>query len=217
MMAGSHANRSFIPFAALRVAGLAFLTVLGLYGFAAATPHRAEADHLMCDIAVEQRTQTVSIDPYLAGSGITRADILAALAQWNELFIKYHGFPIFAEHYGKWWEADILITAHGSNRTWVANECILGFEQRGNNHTVVFMGRSDFWRNQSILPHELGHALGFGDHGTPSQVSGGHFGIQPCSLSYIGVMSYCTSPQAWFLDIEVDGISFDGRLVKGYW
>ena len=79
MMAGSQANRSFIPFAAMRVAGLTFLTVVGLYAIGAATPHRAEAHHLMCGIAVEQRTQTVSIDPHLAGSGVTRADILLPL------------------------------------------------------------------------------------------------------------------------------------------
>lgn len=38
MMAGSQANRSFIPFAAMRVASLTFLTVVGLYAIGAATP-----------------------------------------------------------------------------------------------------------------------------------------------------------------------------------
>ena len=91
------------------------------------------------------------------------------------------------------------------------------FEQRGNNHSIVVLGRADFWRNRAMLPHEIGHALGLGDHGAPSQFSAGHVGIQPCSLAYMGAMSYCTSPQAWFLDLEVDGIAFDGQLVEGYW
>ncbi len=216
-MAGCQPNRSSIPFAALRLAGLAFLTVVGLYGLAFLAPNRAEAHHLMCGVAVEKQTQTVSIDPNLAGTGITHADVLTAFGQWNDLFTKYHGFPIFTVHRGNWWEADILLTARGSKRTWVANECISAFEQRGSNHTVVFIGINDSWRNRAILPHELGHALGLGDHGTAAQFSAGHIGIEPCSLSYIGVMSYCTSPQAWFLDIEVDGMGFDGQLIKGYW
>ena len=216
-MAGCQTNRSSTPFPALQLAGLTFLTVFGLFGLANLSPPQAAAHHLMCGVTVEKHTQTVSIDPNLAGTGLTQADVLAAFSKWNNLFVKYHGFPIFTEHRGDWWEADVLLTAHGASRTWVANSCLPGFEQRGNNHSIVFIGTNDSWRNRVVLAHELGHALGLGDHGTAVQFSAGHVGIQPCSLSYIGVMSYCTSPQAWFLDINVHGITFDGRLIKEYW
>ena len=205
-MAGSH---RFFVFIAL---GAALITSL------VTRPAVTHAEHVMCDrAAVGQRTQTVSIDPDLAGAGITRDDVLASFQPWNDLFLKYHGFAIFAEHQGAWDQADILITAHSQwNRTWVSNRCVPGFVQRGANHSILYIGKDDSWRNQDFLPHELGHTLGFGDHGAAVDHSPGHVGFQACNANYIGVMSYCTSLQSWFLDYVVPGAVLDAQLVQRY-
>ena len=177
----------------------------------------ARADHLMCGWSVEQRTQTVWVDPDLAGRGVTRADVIAAFEPWNLLFSRYHGMPVFAEHLGSAETADIVVTARGSERTWVQTKCTPGFVQRGATHSFVFLGWRDAWRNRGMLSHELGHALGLADHGSSAQHSHGHVGFKACNNTYIGVMSYCTSSQAWFLDYVAPGISFDGGLVQRYW
>jgi len=181
------------------------------------TPRAADAHHSMCDWKVEQRSQTVWIDPYLTRGGVTRADVLSVFEPWNHLFVKYHGSPIFVEYRGNPAQADILVTARGSERTWVRTPCTRGFVQQGTTHSTVFLGWRDSGRNRAFLSHELGHALGFADHGSEVQHMEGHMGFQLCSYTYIGVMSYCTSPQSWFLDYEASEITFDGGLVKGYW
>jgi hypothetical protein len=181
------------------------------------SPRGAHADHLMCDWKVEQRTQTVWIDPDLTSSGVTHADVLAAFEPWNRLFSKYHGLPIFREHRGHPAEADIVIAGRGSQRTWVKTLCSPGAIQQGAAHSTVFLGPNDSWRNRAMLAHELGHTLGLADHGANAQHVEGHIGFRSCDYSYIGVMSYCSSPQSWFLDYEASGITFDGGLVRGYW
>jgi hypothetical protein len=191
----------------------AFALFAGVLGPAAP----AAADHLMCGLRVEQRTQTVAIDPDMTAAGLSRDDVFAAFRPWNDLFVKYHGFPIFAEETGNWWDADILLTAHGWNRTWVATRCLPGFVQRGNNHSIVFAGRDDAWRNRQMLAHELGHAVGLGDHGAPAEHASGHIGFADCASRYIGVMSYCTSAQSWFLDRVMPNFTLDGQLVERYW
>ncbi len=173
------------------------------------------ADHLMCGWTVQQRPQTVSVDPDLSAAGLTYDDVLAAMGLWNNLFIEYYGFPIFVPYSGDGQEADVLMTAHGGNRSWVQGVCDPSFQQRGSNHTTIFLGSEDAWRNRQVLPHELGHALGFADHGSPSELDRGHIGFRPCG-NYIGVMSYCASPQSWFLDSEVPGFLVDGDLVRDY-
>lgn len=201
----------------LRTAALAVATVLAVFTGLLGAARPASADHLMCGLKAERRTQTVSIDPNLLDSGVTHEDVLAAFQPWNDLFVKYHGFPIFAGYNGAWWEADVLLTAHGWNRTWVATRCLPGFVQRGANHSIVFLGRDDAWRNRQMLSHELGHALGFGDHGAPGEHVSGHIGFVDCASRYMGVMSYCTSPQSWFLDRVMPGYTLDGQLVERYW
>lgn len=182
------------------------------------TSRAATADYLMCDWKVEARTQSVSIDPQLAGTGISYEDVLAAFDAWNALFERYYGFPIFAPHYGNWWEADVLIAANVYQRTWVHGRCYPGYVQRGNNHSIVFLGAQDAWRNREMLAHELGHALGLADHGPEASRTDGHIGYKGCD-TYIGVMSYCTSPQSWFLDYDLApyGFATDGQLVRDYW
>jgi hypothetical protein len=181
------------------------------------SPRVAQAEDLMCGWKVAPRTQTVWVAPDLTGSGVTSADVLAAFEPWNKLFVKYHGFPIFVEYRGDPSRADIVVTARGSERTWVRTPCSPGVVSQGATHTTVFLGPRDSWRNRDMLSHELGHTLGFADHGAESQHSEGHIGFQPCDNSYIGVMSYCTSRQSWFLDYQVSGITFDGGLVQRYW
>jgi hypothetical protein len=176
---------------------------------------RVEANAKMCGWKATPRPQTVSVDPWLEGTGITAADVLAAFEPWNQLFLKYHGFPIFVPHYGDWQTADILIAANVYPRTWVATTCTPGYVQRGNNHSILFLGYADAWRNRGMLSHELGHTLGLADHGAPAEHAGGHIGFVPCG-TYTGVMSYCTGPQSWFLDYEVAGLVLDGQLVRDY-
>jgi hypothetical protein len=202
-----------------RLARILAAALLALLVFAAlpggARPAGAEA--LMCGLKVEQRTQYVSIDPGIEAAGVSRDGVLAAFEAWNRLFLKYHGFPIFAEHTGDWWDADILVTAQGYSHTWVATACLAGFEQRGANHSVVYLGAEDAWRNSQMLAHELGHALGLADYGAPAEHAVGHHGFLPCSTGYIGVMSYCTGPQSWFLDLDIPGVTVDGQVVARYW
>ena len=112
----------------------------------------------------------------------------------------------------------MLLTAHGWSETWVQSACDPGFVRRGSNHSIVFVGRNDAWRNRELIAHELGHALGLADHGNTSQRAAGHFGFKPCG-AYIGVMSYCAGPQTWFLDLVLRGaaIVLDGDLVRDFW
>ena len=174
-------------------------------------------DYLMCGWSVAERTQTVWIDPDLAGSGVTRTDVLIAFESWNQLFVKYHDRAIFVEHRGSPFEADIVITARGSERTWVQTPCTPGSLSQGIAHSTVYLGWRDAWRNREMLPHELGHTLGLADHGTDAQRADDHVGFRLCDGSYMGVMSYCTSKQSWFLDIATPDIMFDGGLVAHYW
>jgi hypothetical protein len=177
----------------------------------------AAAHHFMCSFKVEKRTQSVSIDPALVNAGVTREAVIAAFEPWNQLFNRYHGFPIFAEHAGDWWEADIVITSNGDAQTWVQTPCNQSYLEVGANKAIVYLGRGDAWRNQEMLAHELGHALGLADHGDHLQQSSGHIGFAHCDLSYIGVMSYCTGTQSWFRDLSLPGSILDGQLVSGYW
>lgn len=195
----------------------AALLVAGAFVSSPAVTQAATADHLMCGWRAEARTQTVSIDPALSSAGITLTDVQAAFDAWNSLWRHYHGYDIFAVHYGNWWEADILVSANSSPTTWVAGQCTPSFAQRGNNHSVVFLGYRDGWRNRTMLAHEIGHALGFADHGS-ADASSGHVGYKPC-YDYVGVMSYCTGPQSWFLDGDFGRLGFivDGNLVRDYW
>ena len=170
----------------------------------------------MYDWKVAQRTQQVAIDPALAATGVSRADVLAAFASWNALSLKYHGIPLFAEFNGDPREADIRLTTGVYARTWVATPCTPGYEFSGANHSIIFLGPADDWRNSQLLPHELGHTLGLADYGAPAEHTPGHVGFQECG-NYIGVMSYCTSPQSWFLDFVVQGLVLDGQLVQRYW
>ncbi|MGE0059023.1 MAG: hypothetical protein AB7P33_06795 [Dehalococcoidia bacterium] len=203
-----------LVFKAAAPLGVIALTV----GIIAATPASTQAatsDHMMCGFKVSYRTQTVSIDPYLASTGVTYDDVIASFAPWNNLFQKYHGFPIFAPYAGDWQDADILLTAQGYSSTWVNTKCSGSYVQRGNNQSIVFLGANDAWRNKTMLSHELGHTLGFADHGS-GDASTGHIGFKPCG-NYIGVMSYCTSPQSWFMDFNLAGSLVDGQLIRDYW
>jgi hypothetical protein len=203
---------------ALKVAaplGAIALTLAVVAGSPVSHADAATSDHLMCNYKADYRTQTVSIDPNLAAAGVTYDDVVASFAPWNNLFQEYHGFAIFAPYYGDWQDADILVTAQGSASTWVNTVCSSGYVQRGNNKAVVFLGANDAWRNKRMLSHELGHALGFADHGA-GDASTGHIGFKPCG-NYIGVMSYCTSPQAWFMDASLAGSLVDGQLVRDYY
>jgi hypothetical protein len=195
--------------------GALALTLAVVAGSPVSHADAATSDHLMCNYKADYRTQTISIDPYLASSGVTYDDVIAAITPWNNLFEEYHGFPIFAPYYGDWQDADILLTAQGYSTTWVNTVCNPGYVQRGNNKAVVFLGAKDAWRNKTMLSHELGHAIGFADHGA-GDASTGHIGFKPCG-NYIGVMSYCTSPQAWFMDFNVPGSLVDGQLIRDYY
>jgi len=181
--------------------------------------HSAEAlesSYLMCGRTVEYRTQSVYVDPSIAAAGVSRADMLGAFWSWNRLFLKYHGFPIFAEHTGPKSTADIVIDATTYDTTWVDGVCRPGYVSAGWSHTTIYLGAKDSWRNGGMLAHELGHALGLADHGGDAQHAPGHIGYQPCS-NYLGVMSYCASWQTWFLDYEIAGLYLDGQLVRDYW
>ena len=193
----------------------AVLALAVLSGPAAA---RSADAYLMCGWQVEPRPQSVSVDPDLAAAGLSQADVRAAFEGWNRLFERHHGFPIFVVHYGDWWEADVLLTAHGWDRTWVQGACDPAYVRRGSNQSIVFVGARDAWRNRELLAHELGHALGLADHATAAQVTAGHVGVKPCD-DYVGVMSYCAGPQTWFLDRDAagTGLVLDGQLVRDFW
>jgi hypothetical protein len=189
----------------------------GLFIASVSSSSTAHADHLMCGQKAERRTQTVWIDPNLGGAGVTRADVLGAFAPWNQLFIKYHGLPIFEEHLGAPAQADIVVTSRGNERTWVQTLCTSASVQGSTNHSTVLLGWRDAWRNRQMLAHELGHALGLADHGASAQQAGGHVGFKLCDNTYLGVMSYCTGFQAWFLDLVLPGVSVDGGMIRTYW
>lgn len=169
----------------------------------------------MCNFTVAPRTQSVYIDPSIYRAGVSREQVLAAFDSWNRLFWKYHGFPIFAEHWGPASTADVVIDAHSFSSTWVDGVCNPAYRSLGQSHTTLYLGSMDSWRNAAVLAHELGHALGLADHGTDAQHAAGHIGFKPCS-NYYGVMSYCTSAQSWFLDFEQRGLYLDGQLVRDY-
>jgi hypothetical protein len=196
---------------------LAIVLAAAAWAIAGVSGPPAEAHHFMCDFRIERRAQTVSIDPELASAGITRDDVLAAFEPWNRLSLEYHGFPLFQEYFGDWWQADILITSQGASRTWVETACNRSFVQRGANVAVVHVGAADGWRNRDMLPHELGHALGLADHGDHVHATDGHIGLAACDLSYVGVMSYCTGRQSWFLNQDVPSLVLDYQVVLNYW
>jgi hypothetical protein len=190
----------------------------GIAGFIMPAPvaEAVSSKYLMCNWTVEERTQTVYIDPSIKRAGVSRADVLDAFESWNKLFVKYHGIPIFAEHEGSASTADIVIDAHSFDKTWVDGVCNRAYVSRGLSHTTVYLGTKDKARNADMIAHELGHALGLADHGADAQHAAGHIGYKACS-NYYGVMSYCTSRQTWFMDIQTKGLYLDGQLVRDYW
>jgi hypothetical protein len=192
--------------------------LLGIAGLWTHTPvaDAASSKYLMCNWTVEERTQTVYIDPSISRVGVSKAQVLAAFESWNKLFVKYHGIPAFAEHKGSAATADVVIDARSFDRTWVDGVCNRKYVSRGVSHTTVYLGTRDKHRNADIIAHELGHALGLADHGDASKQEAGHIGYKPCG-NYYGVMSYCTSSQTWFMDIEAKGLYLDGQLVRDYW
>jgi hypothetical protein len=216
-----HAPKSFsssLRSAAVKLAahfGAIALGIAAIVGSPAGHANAATSDHLMCGYKADYRTQTVSIDPNLAAAGVTYDDVIASFAPWNTLWREYHGFDAFVPYGGDWQDADILLTANNSAVTWVNTACNPSYVQRGNNKAVIFLGSSDAWRNRTMLAHEMGHTLGFADHGN-GDASSGHIGFKPCG-NYIGVMSYCTSPQSWFMDVNVGGSLVDGQLVRDYY
>lgn len=197
---------------------LAAAGLIGVAGFGTHTPvaDAASSKYLMCSWTAEQRTQTVYIDPSITRTGVSKAQVLAAFDSWNKLFLKYHGFPIFAEHTGSAATADVVIDARSFDKTWVDGECNNAYKSLGQSHTTVYLGIKDKWRNANMIAHELGHALGLADHGADAQHAAGHIGYKPCS-NYYGVMSYCSSRQTWFMDVEAKGLYLDGQLIRDYW
>src|SRR3989304_2080049 len=101
----------------------------------------AHADHSMCAAGKAPWTQTVSIDPAIT-NGVTRADVLAAMDTWNAPFVYDYGIPIFREHDGPWWTADIIIPAAGQN-TWVQGPC-----NGSLYYDILWLGSADAWRNR---------------------------------------------------------------------
>lgn len=205
-----------------KIQAIVFATLVGLAVWAAAifvTASVAGASPSMCGITAPYgKTLTVSIDPDMSAAGVSRWDVLAAFDRWNALWIRYHGFPIFAESFDPdWRNADVLLTAHGTAATWVATRCTPGFEVRGNNESIVFMGTNDAYRNSTWLVHELGHALGFPDFVSPAYLGmPGYIGPRSCN-GYIGIMSYCAPQSTWLLDWWTGTIMTDVDLVWGYY
>jgi hypothetical protein len=186
-------------------------------GFGAHVPaaNAAGSDYLMCGWTVAPRTQTVYIDSSVERAGVSKEQVLAAFQSWNNLFEKYHGFPIFTEAPSAS-KADVVVEGRVSQRTWTDSVCNPAFRSSGQVTSIVHLGVKDSWRNARIVAHELGHTLGFADFGNRSQHVAGHIGFQPCG-SYYGVMSYCTSQDMWFMDEEIRGMYLDGQLVRDYW
>jgi hypothetical protein len=208
----SRASRTLVVSITIAAAAL-----IGIAGFAADTPaaDAASSRYLMCNWTAEHRTQTVYIDPGIARTGVSKAQVYAAFDSWNRLFVKYHGFPIFVEG-GTAATADVVIDAHTFAGTWVDGECNPKYRSLGQSHTTLYLGTKDTWRNAKMLAHELGHALGLADHGADAQHAAGHVGYKSCS-NYYGVMSYCSGAQTWFLDFVSKGLYLDGQLVRDYW
>ena len=175
----------------------------------------ASSQYLMCNWTAAPRTQTVYIDFSVARAGVSKEQVLAAFQSWNNLFVKYHGFPIFAEASSAS-KADVVIEGSTSERTWVDTVCNPRYLTSGKSTSTIHLGVKDGWRNATIIAHELGHSLGLSDHGTAAQHVAGHIGFQPCS-DYYGVMSYCTSSDMWFMDEVIPGMYLDGQLVRDYW
>lgn len=172
-----------------------------LYAVHAAAP-------TMCGVRAPYRTLNVSVE---LGGGITQTDVDTAFADWNNLWIKYHGFPLFQPT--PWGAAPDVVVTPDTQYTWTQTPCIspsLGLMGK------VHLGWADSWRNAQWLPHELGHTLGLPDFLQPGTDTNKYIGPQPCG-NYIGVMSACTSPQAWFLDLSVPGYTFDGDLVRDFY
>lgn len=157
-----------------------------------------------CKLAVP-RTYTVSIDPALDYGLVS-----GAMNTWNAAFVAEYGFPVFATHYGDWWDADVLITAHGDPISWVNTRCKGNYVQRGNNLAVMNVG-PDF--NSHWFTHELGHVLGFADYIFPTTDPRGFdgYGIcQPASAP-ISIMSYCWQQEPVVL------LPDDYALIRSYW
>lgn len=178
----------------------------------------AAAPPTLCGFHIDKRPQTVAVLPDLSSAGLTKDDVVRGMEKWNTLWQKYWGFPAFVLYDGDPQYADILITGKGWDSTWVQGTCDPKFVQKGNNRTVVYFGSRDSWRNALFAPHELGHALWFTDFGPASQYKDGMIDYQSCD-QYIGVMSYCSSPQSWFLDQDLTplGIDTDDTYVRDYY
>jgi len=174
-----------------------------LFGLAKAV----HADHLMCAAGKPPWTQTVSIDPAIT-NGVTRSDVLAAMDTWNGPFVYDYGIPIFREHTGPWWTADIIVTSSGE-RTWVQGPC------NGSPYfDILWLGSADTWRNRAWLVHELGHTIGLADHVQASTPLQGYVNPKVCGVTwpeYHGIMSYCASPDLGVLRPD------DHKMVREYW
>jgi hypothetical protein len=193
--------RSNLPcFLALILGGLIWAGVIFLL-FAGVKA--VSADHYMCSNYKPSLPVSISVDPNLQGSGITSLDVVAAINKWNSVT----GRVVFTVHRGSWITADALLTNNGSKWTWVNSICNSGFNLRGNNQAVIYIGNGDAWRNAIWLEHELGHALGLADH-TNNPIPQ-HINPGPCgslSSGYNGVMSYCTSQQNWLSIFSNDAL-----------
>ena len=185
-----------------RPLGAIALTVAVIAGSPVSHADAATSDHMMCNYKAAQRTQTVSIDPYLAACRrYLRRGASPRSRPGTNLFDRVPRLPDLRPLLRRLAGRRHSPHCPGlATQTWVNTVCNPGYAQRGNNKAIVFLGANDAWRNKTMLSHELGHALGFADHGA-ADASTGHIGYKPCG-NYIGVMSYCTSPQSWFLDFN---------------
>lgn len=131
----------------------------------------------------------------------TQLDVISGMHPWNELANK-ELFRLTQEKAN----AQVMVV-DSSGRTWVDVGC-------GNRISTIYVGQQDAYRNQQWLSHELGHTLGLPDYCDGCNEAQGYRDPQPCG-KYIGVMSYCTSPQSWFLNFHIDGYVTDYDLVRG--
>ena len=129
----SRASRILVASVALGVAALVGVAGLGAHVPAA---NAASSQYLMCNWTVAPRTQTVYIDPSIAATGVSKAQVLAAFQSWNNLFVKYHGFPIFAQSRSAA-TADIVIDAHSSSNTWVDTVCNPSYRSAGQSTSTI--------------------------------------------------------------------------------